>query len=676
MAQIINKINTLIWTADGVCREGSVGFSRDGVITELESRKTITHLEASNMYYTVQQEVIFERGLTRTVPLKTPLRVSIQPEAFIERPYAKENEVVTEDVFPPSSRGFYGRLSKGEKDALYVVQKIENDERSWLTIVDLDKGGILESHAIYPYESIAVTKLLDSEALSHVFIGNELESDEVARAKILEILDGPPPTWAQLYKLTRKVDVPGLQIKKNLRDTLSQLIPSTFPSEIREELMAFLAMIIDGKIPKEDPVDFFYNLLPTGILRALLIGHFQCIIDGLSEPNYVKLMAQADKGLLDMPRGSVAQSTGRMQWNSLRMAMSDSFPNWTGTVVDIVRALNKTNNIVYGLPISKAAARKSMQAWRQRLALMQYGLLIRLLIRPRVLGLHQVIYIGSAYRWPHRHMSWAANFGRYGEYPPSPQMQIMLMPSRSAEQVKRIIPGVISVSWSARASNYHLYIDERQEWESSILDVISSVENEMSPSKIQRRYGMRSKFGAHKLSSEEARIIDAVSSSPYLANLERKRYFEYFGFTKTKLRSVLQSLKDRGVLDIIYEFSETDLVSTLTLASGPPERICSLAESSLMNMPTSLVMMGENSQTCAILSRLPRNAVYDFASSLPIVGKDNKMEIRVLRPLSFSTYYHDFYQRLLRTDGTWDDDVSAFLSQARSKRRELSESSA
>jgi hypothetical protein len=676
MVQIINKVNTLIWTADGVCKEGSVRFCKDGIIIELDSKKIITHINASNMYYQIQHETIIEKGTTRTVTLKKPLRVSIPPEYMIERPYAMENEIITEDVFPPSSRGFFGRIAKGEKNALYVVQRIENDERYWLTIVDLEKENILESHAIYPYESMAVSILLDSEVLPQVFTDEELHNSKTARERILELLNGPPPTWPQLYGLTQDVDVPGLQIKKNLRDTLSQLVPNTFPSEIREELMAFLAIIINSKIPKKDPVDFFHDLRPSDILRALLIGHFQCMIDELPEPHYVKLMAQAEKGLLDMPRGSVSQSTGKMQWISFRMAMSDVFPNWTSTVVDIVRALNESKKLVYELPISKSAAKQSKQAWRKRLALMQYGLLMRLLIRPRVLGLHHVVYIGSAYRWPHKHMSWSASFGRYGEYPPSPQIQIMLMPSRALEQVKRIIPGAISVSWTARSSNYQLYNGDTHEWKSLVPDVISSVDNEVNSNKLLSKYRVQSKFGAYKLSMEEARVIDSVSSNPYLSNLERNGYFEYYGFTRSQLRSVLHALRERNVLDIIYEFSETDLVSTLTLANGPPERICSLAGSSLTCMPTSLVMMEENNRTCAILSRLPEDAVYDLASSLPIAGKANKMEIRVLRPLSFSTYYHDFYQRLLRNDGTWDDDVSAFLSQARSKRRELSEDSA
>lgn len=35
-------------------------------------------------------------------------------------------------------------------------------------------------------------------------------------------------------------------------------------------------------------------------------------------------------------------------------------------------------------------------------------------------------------------------------------------------------------------------------------------------------------------------------------------------------------------------------------------------------------------------------------------------------PEAFRSYTGDFYQRLLKPDGTWDDDVSGLLSQVRS----------
>ena len=96
----------------------------------------------------------------------------------------------------------------------------------------------------------------------------------------------------------------------------------------------------------------------------------------------------------------------------------------------------------------------------------------------------------------------------------------------------------------------------------------------------------------------------------------------------------------------------------------------------LKNTPTSLVMIDDLRNQAIILSRLPETTAYELAANLPEQGFDKGLNIRCLRPTTFQSYTHNLYQRLLKEDGTWDDDVSAFLSQARSKRKELSKSNA
>ena len=87
-------------------------------------------------------------------------------------------------------------------------------------------------------------------------------------------------------------------------------------------------------------------------------------------------------------------------------------------------------------------------------------------------------------------------------------------------------------------------------------------------------------------------------------------------------------------------------------------------------------MVSDDRARGIILSRLPERSAYQIASTLPSEAYNQEMQVRCLRPTSYQSYRYNLYQRLLRIDGTWDDDVSAFLSQARSKRRELSESNA
>ena len=96
----------------------------------------------------------------------------------------------------------------------------------------------------------------------------------------------------------------------------------------------------------------------------------------------------------------------------------------------------------------------------------------------------------------------------------------------------------------------------------------------------------------------------------------------------------------------------------------------------LKNTPTSHVRIDETGENLVILTRLPRDSVYDIVSQLTSKGLENGVNIRCMRPTTFRRYTSNLYQRLLKEDGTWDDDVSAFLSQARSKRKQLSKSNA
>jgi len=86
--------------------------------------------------------------------------------------------------------------------------------------------------------------------------------------------------------------------------------------------------------------------------------------------------------------------------------------------------------------------------------------------------------------------------------------------------------------------------------------------------------------------------------------------------------------------------------------------------------------LNEECNNGIILSRLPEDNVHKLVSELNQHGIQQDVVIRCMRPRAFRSFTYDLYHRLLKSDGTWDDDVGAFLSQARSKRKELSESNA
>jgi hypothetical protein len=121
---------------------------------------------------------------------------------------------------------------------------------------------------------------------------------------------------------------------------------------------------------------------------------------------------------------------------------------------------------------------------------------------------------------------------------------------------------------------------------------------------------------------------------------------------------------------------DSNLISLAIVMQGGNETVTSLTSSLLNNTPTSYARLNETGESGVVLTRLPEESAYDIASQLTTHGIDYGMSIRCMRPTTFQRFTTNLYQRLLKEDGTWDDDVSAFLSQARSRKRELSESNA
>ena len=172
-------------------------------------------------------------------------------------------------------------------------------------------------------------------------------------------------------------------------------------------------------------------------------------------------------------------------------------------------------------------------------------------------------------------------------------------------------------------------------------------------------------------------VLDFTSRNPDLSNLELADLDAQWGISRRTMRATLTDLHKRGILDYYYEIMiNNDLISIFLLADGEIAQISALAEVFLSQTPTSLAMLSEKGRSCVIMARIPETDVYTIASELPSLADSNGVRLRIMRPRAVRTYSHNLYQRLLKPDGTWDDDVSAFLSQARSKRRELSESNA
>ena len=671
---IFDELSVNVWIKDGKS-EGVLGISKDGMFIKLDSGKVVTEKEDYAIYYELDKQILPEmEGGWEAIPVKEPLKILLRPQVVSYRTYAHQGGQYIEDVFPPSTSGFYGRLKSGFDKHLYIVQEINNNSKLWLTIANPNTGQIFEAHSIFPYEAEALS-LISSQEFRRIWyeaIWSTFPSSQ--REEIRSILDSSSVTWKELAKILGDISIPNQPLGATMRETLAPLIPPTFPAGVQEQLMLFLTYVLKDEIPLDDPIDYLYKFWEFPIVAALLEGHLMCIADNVEFPPYLKLLTQASKRDLLAPTRAIPQNVVDSPWLLFWQKTMEQFPNRFDIASDIVGELSSKGKIIDRIPIKEAAANKITDDWKKRLAIFMYELRILGRVNHNSLGLSKLVYLGSAYRWPHRHMEFITRLGSAGES--TPYLHVMVMPSSAATQVKRTLPSAIDVALTIRTSNISLFNKKTKVWEIPTNRIISSIQKTSSFRKLSNRYQVHTDTSSYSISHEEAKALDLASEGIRLGSIEREEYLAPWGFDIKTVQALLTDLQNRNILKIYYEASNQNLFSLATIIHGSPDRVASLCGTFLDSTPTTLMMLGEKGEQSILLTRLPEASVYELSSRLPSKGLEHGLTIRCLRPTTFHSYTHNLYQRLLKEDGTWDNDVSAFLSQARSKRKELSKSNA
>lgn len=671
---ISERLSVKVWISSDVCEKGFLTFNQDDVIIELESGSKISGRNSGDILFEVEHTISYDNNGERFAePIEKRFKIHLKPLLMTLHPYFNQGGQFIEDIFPPSTGGFYGRLQSGKNEAIYIVQKVENSERFWLMIVDPSVYEIYETQLIYSYEAEALS-LIDDMKIRQILYGKSSRERERTREEILRVLETPAPSWQELSRIIGDVSIPNLKLGKTMRETFDQIVPISFPDEIRKELMAFLAYVVKSKIPVEDPLEHSFRYSSMTVLEELLNGHLMHLVDRTEWPPYVKLMVLAARGQLESPKKAYSELIVNAPWLLYIQKCAELLPSWLNFAVSSAKSLNESGRIALGLPTTKSAAKRSKLSWKTRFAEITHGLRVVGLIDSNALGLVELLYLGVAYRWSHRHMKFITRLGGIGENPP--HLQVMLVPFPAAERIKRALPSVLNVAWSTRTSNLDLFDSKSNRWIVPINRIIESVERRSSIKKLINQYDDKEIPETYVISKEEAIVADLVSEGVESVFLEIPEFLNNWGLGKRKIHSILSKLINRKIMKLTYEISDTRLISLAIIIQGKDETVSSLASELLKSTPTSYARLDETGENAVILSRLPEESVYDLASQLTARGIEHDVNIRCMRPTTFRRYTSNLYQRLLKEDGTWDDDVSAFLSQARSKRKELSKSNA
>ena len=649
----------------------------DGTPTlTLESGEVIDS-KTEGVTFSVEHEIVVgEKGESVFRELKDRARIALKPTVFRNLPYAPHLASVEEDMYPPSTYGWYGRYMMAPADLsytyeeslyVYVAQEIQEQEQVWISIINKKSGRIFESHHIQPFEEVFLhmTSLAEYRKQRFKTPRNIAQSNKYA----LKILDGPSPSWGQLSYLARGISAQDLKVRETMGTSLNPLVPESIPFDTREQIKAFLAYTISiTDIPKEDPIEYLEQFMGTRLFSNLLSIHLRILAQGSSPPDYVAIMYSAEKGELDKQFSSEGPRD-RIIKSLINTISSPPYYNiyWKG-VLKWINQLNETMKIHTRLPVTKADARKNRDAWLSRIELKEAGARINISVNYSMINLRQLVYIGRAHSWPHRHLAWSVKVRDISKRSHSDwRFQCMVMPPPAVEQVKRVMTKISEIEWSSRRINYDLYDPHSNEWNVNVEKILSSLRKKCSVRKLKREFGPFRNGGFHRISKQDAQAIDLIKINLYLDYIEIHGIKPFTNLSINQLIESLEKLQSEGIVAINYEATETlTLMSRnfLTVADGPPKQICSLAKAFLANTPTSLVFLENNAQRVYIITRLPQISAYELVRNWSS-PEEHELKISFNEIYRYSDYQHNLLSRLLRKDGTWNSKVSEFLSQSR-----------
>ncbi len=654
-----------IWTHDG-CKKGLLVLENNTLIVEFEQGgKAVGNEE--NVFYEVKQETFTDsEGIVHCKKINS-LKVQLKP-LFVAIRFFSKRVSGGYDLFPPSTYGWFKKMMGGSNKALFVVQRIENKMSYLLTVVNPNTSEVYARHSVQSFEiPILKMKTLWEDWSRRLEL---LDSKDPAKVKrtTLEILDSPPMSWNQINSLASGIHVPILNRGNRMQDVLEQMLHDAYTGDSREEIMAFLARTLQKDFIKTDPVDYLYEIIPLKTFRSLVITHLSFLLDEKPPPRYLEFLNKIALGSITNPAFTLDELVETDITVTLQRKLVEMRLDWREESIGIAKTFSESESVIIKLPSSEPSS-KSLQSQRFRWIIYQSGLHLKAHIWTHAIGLVKLVYLGAAYRWPHPHLSFSARLGDVTERPP--HLQVMMMPPSAIEKVKRVIPNVMEINWSSRSTNWDLFDKNSISWKIPIGKIGHSLYKKTTLRKVNQEFGSNYSGMPYIPTITETKVMDMITSGLYLGDLGHSGGQEYWGVNDVAAYDVLTKLRCNDIMKIYYELNETGLVSMLTVVQGPLGNVCSLSRAFLKYIPSSYVMIDKDSGVSLILSRIPKETRNHLITLLKDETTSGEVKVRCMIPQAHRSYTLDFYQRILKADGTWDDDVSGLLTQVRSAPKAL-----
>jgi hypothetical protein len=592
----------------------------------------------------------------QTTKIDTIARIQITPEIVVELHFSPTRTSGFR-MYPPSTDGWLTHVIESGTKSVFTIQRIAGRSKEFLTIVEKTSMKLFHAGFIQPYESSILAMDRDWDVLNEIYYAGVTESD------VFKTLKEKSLSWSTLAKLVEGVTIPNLTLGNTMEETLAQLVPRSFSPSVRKQIMAFLAWLEEAEIPKEDPLDFVTKHRSASVYDSLVRKHLQCMLDNVETPPYIRILHMADRGQIELAQRPQLEAAEQDLWTLVGLKLHELFPDWTGRVVEHITSLQNKGQITTKLPVSRDEAKTSRKAWSSRFAMANRGLTMRGHIYKESIGLIPVIYVGSAHRWPHKHLEWSARLGYETENPQ--YIQIMVMPKSALERISRIIPTVRLVIWDMASVNVSLYSDRDRKWKLKTSTITKSLERKRSVKQLTNEFDKWKGKTPYLLSQQQARVLDLISWGMTVGDLETERYSKYYGIDNSTIKQELDNMHEHGVFALQYFLIPEKLRSLCIIARGQSENICSMSRAFLKHTPSTQVRITEGGSSSVIVSRVPEDEYFNLISKLNEAANETGISLKIAPISAYTGYRNNLYSRLLKDDGSWDDDVSGLLSQVR-----------
>ena len=592
--------------------------------------------------------------------LKQAIGIILKPLHKLKQSYNPDSTTSQYTMNPPPTEGWMYRVLNGEVKAELLVEATETDGIFWLTILDDEKHSCFEFHMIYQHELNYLLMETDYSFLTKTVSSSGFHDMRTLDEELDNILQAIPPPMSAFDFLLSKSRIPSFRLKRNLDETLDQILPSELIDPKRKELKVFLSLVVSQSIKIENAQALIKKYEPYGYLTGLLSCHARCLYDGLGPPPYFKIIVNVSRGLSRRPRFAIVEgeeSVGMQIWREIEKQS----PDWRGRALKYVMHQKDLDDIFVTLPIEEGLLDQSYELQKDKFALESLGYYLHTTINPHSFGLRVCVYTGSAYLWPLKYTVWQLHLEE--STGKTRNMELLLLPPTPLSQLMTIRTKLVEISWMSRRTNPQLFNARRRRWTIRKKRVINAMSRSISASQLEKQYSSWS-VGEFVFPNElEARVLDLTASNLYLDVYNSKRVKEYLGITPKDIKEVLQSYYDIGAIDIAYRPALYGLITICVITRGLPGRIYSVADAFLKHLPSAQVMITKKGDMSISLLRIPLQDVTSFSDLLLSNRSKTKLTFDIGVVRLYKSYLHNLFQRIRSDDSAWIEDISDAITQ-------------